>query len=223
MRSIRFASFLVLAATGVIAACHDSSEPPKSTDMASTTPMASSSSSAMATPMPSMTASAAPMPSASADAKPALSDGEIAAVESAANQGEITMAQLASKTSKNAQVKTFATMMITQHTDADTKAKKIGQTAQITPTDNPTSAKLKADNDATMATLKTQKGADFDKTYMDAQVKGHQDVLTAIDEKLMPSVKNADLKTHLGEVRTHVVHHLEKAKEISSSLGGAKP
>lgn len=221
MRSTHLAS-LFLVGLFALPACHDSESPAKSAievPPSPSTPPAPQPTDMASTSKPDTTV-ATP-----ADTKPAaakLSDGEIAAVESAANQGEIAMAQLANKTSKNAQVKSFASMMVKDHTEADTKAKKIGQTAKITPTENEVSSKVKSDGDATMTTLKAAKGAEFDRAYMDAQVKAHTDVLSAIDDKLLPNVQNAELKKHLEDVRTHVAHHLEKAKEISQALPAAK-
>lgn len=213
---------LLLVGLLALPACHDSEAPAKSTmdvPPPPPTPPAPQPTDMASTNKPD-TQVASTM-----DTKPAapkLSDAEIAAVESAANQGEIQMAQLANKTSKNAQVKSFATMMVKDHTEADTKAKKIAQTAKITPAENEVSSKVKSDGEATMTTLKAAKGAEFDRAYMDAQVKAHTDVLATIDDKLLPNVQNAEMKAHLTEVRGHVAHHLEKAKEISGALPAAK-
>lgn len=115
-------------------------------------------------------------------------------------------------------------MMIKEHGDAETKGKKLSKDASITPSENDVSKKMKSDSEAAVASLKNQKGAECDKAYMETQVKMHTDVLSAIDEKLLPNAKNADLKTHLSDVRTHVSTHLTKAQEISTALasgGGA--
>jgi hypothetical protein len=45
-------------------------------------------------------------------------------------------------------------------------------------------------------------------------------VLSTIDDKLLPSVKNSDLTALLSEVRQHVSMHLAKAEEIASNLSG---
>lgn len=213
---------LILLGVLALPACHDSEAPAKSAidvPPPPPTPPAPQPSDMASTNKPE-TQTATTM-----DTKPAapkLSDAEIAAVEAAANQGEIAMAQLATKTTKNAQVKSFATMMVKDHTEADTKAKKIAQTAKMTPAENEVSSKVKSDGEATMTSLKSQKGAEFDRAYMDAQVKVHTDVLATIDDRLLPNVQNAELKAHLQEVRGHVQHHLEKAKEINQALPAAK-
>ncbi len=160
-------------------------------------------------------------------AKPAekpMTDAEIVAVTSTANNGEIEMAQLATKSATNADVKNFAAMMITQHRDMETKGKALATKAKITPADNDASTQLKTDVATVVSSLKNQKGKDFDKAYMEAQVKAHRDVLNMFDSKLLPNAQNGELKTLLTDARSHVATHLAKAEEIQSKLDTtAKP
>ena len=54
---------------------------------------------------------------------------------------------------------------------------------------------------------------------MDREVAFHQAVLDAVDQTLIPSAQNAELKDLLVKVRPAFVAHLERAKSIRSSLG----
>ena len=155
-----------------------------------------------------------------------LTDAEIVQVTSTANNGEIEMAELAKKTATHADVKSFATMMITQHKEMETKGKALATKAKITPAENEASTALKTEVQTTLTSLKTQKGKDFDKAYMEAQVKAHREVLNVFDNKLLPNAQNSDLKTLLADARSHVAAHLAKAEEIQGKLdsaGAAKP
>jgi putative membrane protein len=216
-----FASLLTIASTA--AACGGEEKPAQApSDMNAPPPPA---------PMPESkpaTTDAKPVETPStetaAPAKPAekpLTDAEIVAVTSTANNGEIEMAQLASKTATNADVKNFAAMMITQHRDMETKGKALAAKAKITPADNEASTALKSDVQSTLTNLKTQKGKEFDKAYMEAQVKAHRDVLNMFDNKLLPNAQNGELKTLLTDARGHVATHLAKAEEISKKLESA--
>lgn len=219
MRSL-FISVLTVAALATVVACGGDEKPAQ--DPSAMTPPPPPA------PMPETkpTAEAKPVETAppvaeAPPAKPAekpLTDGEIVAVTSTANNGEIEMAQLATKTATNADVKNFAAMMITQHRDMETKGKALATKAKITPADNEASTTLKNDVASTVTNLKTQKGKDFDKAYMEAQVKAHRDVLNMIDNKLLPSAQNGELKTMLNDARTHVATHLAKAEEIQQKL-----
>jgi putative membrane protein len=47
----------------------------------------------------------------------------------------------------------------------------------------------------------------------------HEAVLKAVDDTLIPSAQNAELKALLVKVRPAFVAHLDHAKQIQSSLG----
>lgn len=170
---------------------------------------------------PVETAAATPPEPPAKPAEKPLTDAEIVAVTSTANTGEIEMAELAKKTATNTDVKNFAAMMITQHRDMETKGKALATKAKITPADNEASTALKSDVQSTITTLKTQKGKEFDKAYMEAQVKAHKDVLSMFDNKLLPNAQNGELKALLNDARSHVATHLAKAEEISGKLDSA--
>jgi putative membrane protein len=152
------------------------------------------------------------------EAQPTLSDAQIVEITHAANVGEIEQAKLAEKKSKDARVRKFAAMMVKDHADADAKGMKVAKKASLTPTASPTSESLASDAEGNTTSMKSQTGADFDKAYVDAQVKEHQAVLDAIDQKLVPSAQNADLKMYLGDVRTAVATHLQHAKDLQNDL-----
>ncbi len=148
----------------------------------------------------------------------ALSDGQIVAITSAANEGEIAMAELAKKNADSARVKSFATTMISEHGSAEAKGKSISQSANIQPVESDVSRRLKADADSTLASLRDQKGKAFDKAYVNAQVKMHRQVLATIDDELLPNASNPQLKKHLDDVRKHVASHLAKAEDLEKKV-----
>ncbi len=80
------------------------------------------------------------------------------------------------------------------------------------------SSSLEGDAKSATDNMKSQTGADFDKSYVEAQVKEHQAVLDAIDQKLAPSATNADLKAYLAAVRPKIAMHLEHAQELQKKL-----
>src|SRR5439155_26429858 len=90
---------------------------------------------------------------------------------------------------------------------------------KVTPQDNDTSRSIKKGGDVNVATLKTLKGAAFDKAYVDHEVAYHQAVLDAVDKTLIPNASNADLKALLVKVRPAFVAHLDHAKHLQASLG----
>lgn len=153
-----------------------------------------------------------------------LTDGEIAAIVKAANNGELEMAKLAKTKAKDKRVKEFATMMVKDHTDMNKSSDAVVKKGKIEVKDNEISAHMNDDAKTTLDTLKAAaKGADFDKAYIDAQVNAHTQVLDSIDKQLMPNVQNADLKAELEKARPKVEAHLGQAKEIQASLAAPAP
>lgn len=151
-----------------------------------------------------------------------LTDEQILQVVHVANLGEIEQAKIAQQKAKNAKAKAFAAMMVKDHTDADAKGNDLAKKNNLTPSDSPVSTALKTDSDKTVEQLKTQTGADFDRAYIDAQVKVHQTVLDTLTSKLLPSAKNAEVKTLLQTIQPKIEAHLKEAQEIQKTLATAK-
>jgi len=234
LSSTALVSFVAVVAMGVTIGCGGSDQPAKSPDETTTAAM---------TPPPPVTPGE-PVAAAGAattgregdpsqtppaalstgngtsptEAQPNLTDAQIVEITHTANTGEIEQAKLAQTKAKDARVKKFAAMMVKDHSEADAKGMKLAKKASLTPTASPTSESLASDAQSNTTALKSQVGTDFDKAYVDVQVKEHQAVLDTIDQKLVPSAQNADLKAYLADVRTAVATHLEHAKDLQSAL-----
>ncbi len=64
-------------------------------------------------------------------------------------------------------------------------------------------------------------GASFDRAYTANEVTYHENLLGAIDQVLIPSAQNGELKALLEQTRPAVVDHLRHAKELQSSEGNS--
>ncbi|HEX3096576.1 MAG TPA: DUF4142 domain-containing protein [Usitatibacter sp.] len=146
-------------------------------------------------------------------------DAQIAHIVVTANQVDIDAGKLAESKSKNAEVKAFGKQMVTDHTGVNKQATALAKKLGVKPEDNPTSESLKKGGADNVKHLKTLKGAEFDKAYVDHEVAYHEQVLDAIDKVLVPSAKNAELKGLIEKVRPAFVAHLEHAKMLQSKLG----
>ena len=151
----------------------------------------------------------------------AVNDAQIASIVVTANQVDIDAGKLAAERASRPEVKKFGELMVTDHTGVNKAAVELVTKLKVTPQDNPTSQSLKAGGDKNVANLKTLKGAAFDKAYVDQEVAYHQAVLDAVDRVLIPGASNAELKALLVKVRPAFVAHLEHAKRVQASLGGA--
>lgn len=171
-----------------------------------------------AIPQPEGSATA---PAPAAAPTPQMNDAQIGAFLAAANKAEIDSSQLVKK-SKSADVKKLAAEMIKDHTAADKKGKALMAKASIQPDASAEDVKtLESKAQGAIEQLKGLKGAELDKAYVDAQVTMHQEVIDALDQRLLPAAQNADLKAFMTEIRPKLQAHLDHAKAVQAKLGAA--
>jgi len=148
-------------------------------------------------------------------------DAQIAAIVVTANQVDIDAGKLAVAKARAREVKDFGQLMVTDHTGVNKSATELVQKLNVTPQPSATSKSLQKGGDDNLAALRKLDGAAFDKAYVDHEVAYHQNVLDAVDKTLIPNARNAELKALLVKVRPAFVAHLEHAKRLKSTLGGA--
>lgn len=153
---------------------------------------------------------------------PDLSDPEVAHVAVTANSIDIDLAKLAQSRTHNHDVKQFATTMITDHSAVNAQASALAGKLGVTPKDNAVSQSLLKGAAEARATVEPLKGKAFDKAYIDREVAYHQAVLDALDNLLIPTTSNAELKQLLVDVRPAIATHLEHAKKLQSTLVASK-
>ena len=147
-----------------------------------------------------------------------VNDAQIASIVVTANQVDIDAGQFAASRATRDEIKTFAQLMVTDHTGVNKAATDLAAKLKVTPEDNPTSRSLKADGEKSLTHLKTLKGAAFDKAYIDREVAYHQQVIDALDSTLIPGATNEELKALLVKVRPAFIAHLEHAKRLQTSM-----
>ena len=136
------------------------------------------------------------------------------------NQMEISLAQVAQK-SGSANVKDYAKTLLSDHQSADKDLTAFAKTHKLMaiPADKPmTDADRQDDKDMTtaMAHLKTLKGAEFDKEYLNMMVTGHDKELTKIDVAISGAA-DSDLKSMLQSVKPVLQRHADQARDLQKS------
>jgi putative membrane protein len=149
-----------------------------------------------------------------------LTDAQISHILETANTAEVEAGRMALGKARDARVKRFAQTMVDQHGDANKKLTSLMQKNNMTAAESSASQRLRSDAQNEAERLRAKTGADFDQAYIDAQVKQHQEVLDTIDQKLLPSATNDELRSQLQQMRAHVATHLNEAQQIQASLGG---
>jgi putative membrane protein len=125
---------------------------------------------------------------------------------------EIQAAQIAQTRSKNADIKAFAKMMVTDHTATMKAMAPLAAAAGQTPAD-----KLDQRRQGFIDNLKSASDADFDKTYVDQQVAAHQEALDLM-QGYAKDGSDAGLKDGAAKTAPKVQMHLDKIKSIQASM-----
>jgi putative membrane protein len=147
-----------------------------------------------------------------------VTDAQIAAIVVTANQVDVDAGALMASKTSNAEVKSFAELMVTDHNAVNRAAVDLVTKLKVTPEDNPTSLSLKAGGEKNLAALKKLHGPVLDKAYVDHEVAYHEQVIDALDKILIPGATNEELKNLLVKVRPAFVAHLEHAKALQTAM-----
>ncbi|WHU02790.1 DUF4142 domain-containing protein [Sphingomonas sp. NIBR02145] len=123
---------------------------------------------------------------------------------------EVAAGKLAAQKASTQALKDFGGMMVTAHTGSTAKLKVAG--AKAAPAIVP-NAKLSAEQEANLATLRDTTGADFDTAYKAQQVVAHEKTLAAVQDY----AKNGtvpQLKAFAAEIAPVVQQHLDKIRGL---------
>lgn len=156
-------------------------------------------------------------PAAEAPA-PAISDANIAAIVVTANTIDIQYADLALAKSQHPEVRGFAEMVKKDHQSVNEAAGALVTRLGVTPEMNSVAFDLRDDAETKRLTLRDLEGAAFDSAYAANEITYHTTVLGAIDNALIPSAQNAELKALLVAVRPAVAAHLDHARELAAKV-----
>jgi putative membrane protein len=110
----------------------------------------------------------------------------------------------------NAAEKSFAAMMVKDHTKTSTELKAMVSSGKV-KAELP--AALDSAHQSKLDKLKEQSGADFSKNFNSIQVDAHKDAVDLF-ERYAKSGDNAELKDWAGKTLPALKHHLEMAQNL---------
>lgn len=142
------------------------------------------------------------------DAAVASADQAYVQNAAASDMFEIETSRLALDKAAKPSVKTYAQMMIDEHTKSTNELKPAAQTAGIS-----VPAALPADKQAKVDALRGLSGAEFDRQYLADQRSGHQETLAKVNTYLA-AAPAGPLKDHAAKVTGVVQKHLNSLEKI---------
>jgi putative membrane protein len=137
-------------------------------------------------------------------------------VEDASAKGiaEIEAGKLAIAKGTAADVKSFAQMMIDDHTKANATLRSLAESKKLELSDDA----MLMDKAKTMI-LHVRDGENFDQAYANNQVVAHEQTITLFKEEIKDG-KDADLKKFASDTLPKLEAHLEHAKKLAAAHGG---
>ncbi|MBA4852424.1 DUF4142 domain-containing protein [Emticicia sp. BO119] len=141
-------------------------------------------------------------------AKAQKDDAEMVVDLASGGMFEVELAKVAVQKATSKDVKSFAQMMIDDHTKANTELKNIAEGKNIVL---PTT--LSNDHQKTLNDVSEKNGKDFDRKYMDLMVEDHKKDISKF-EKLADKGNDGDLRTFASKTLPTLNHHREEAERI---------
>jgi putative membrane protein len=128
-----------------------------------------------------------------------------------AGNAEVDASKTALDKSSNADVKTFAQMMVDDHGKAGTELKGLAEQKGVKVSDTPSVAKK-----TEIKMLSERKGSSFDQHYAESiGVKAHQDTIKLF-QKEVDKGTDADVKAWASKTLPTLQHHLEAAQALKT-------
>lgn len=188
----------------VFTGCGNNSSTETTTDTTSTTSTSTSmdTSTTAVTTTPSTTYSATPLTG---------NDSTFAQDAAKAGMMEVEAARVAQQNASNPRVKSFAEMMIRDHSAANDELKSLASAKNFMLSDSLT--KKQKDH---LESMQKMTGAAFDKHYMNMMVKDHGDVAQKF-EKASANCKDTDLKAWAEKTLPTIRMHQDSAKAINQA------
>jgi predicted outer membrane protein len=142
-------------------------------------------------------------------ARPALfSEAEAIGVLHAISDAEMAMARVARERSQNDAVLGYAGVMLADHG-------AFKEAFSAPARDNALSTRIRAAGDSIAQGLASLQGG-LNNTYIEEQIKAHQEALQLLDTAIVPSVRDTAIKNLLTQARPTIVAHLQRAMQILS-------
>jgi putative membrane protein len=139
-------------------------------------------------------------------------------VEDASAKGvaEVEAGKLAQEKGTAADVKSFAEMMIKDHSAANDKLKTLATSKNLEVSDD---AQLMDKAKAKAMILELRSAKSFDQAYANNQVKAHEATIKLFEEEAANG-KDADLKAFATETLPKLKAHLSQAQALAKAHGG---
>jgi putative membrane protein len=147
----------------------------------------------------------------------ALDDATIVAIFDAANTADIETGKLAARRGHSNEVRQFGAMLARDHDMVRQQGRDLAKKLGVTPT-APKDDQGAQNRAAAMQRLSRLRGPAFDRAFLRQEVVFHETVIAAIEETLLPAIKNEELRALVVKVAPAFKAHLDMARNLDKQL-----
>lgn len=151
-----------------------------------------------------------------------LADASTAAILLTSHNADLAAARIAVSRAQHRDVKLLARSLVTDHTSMSVTLTRLVASADITPREDEVSRLLRDQSAARRDTLRRLAAWPFDSAYVESEVRFHADLLVAIDQVFLPSVRNASLKEYVITMRPTIASHLALAEQVRATMAESR-
>ena len=158
----------------------------------------------------------------SSTSSPAADSGDAAILTKlvTVDQNEIKMARTAEKKKISAAALHYARMLRDQNQQNLSDTQKLSHKLHLSPRQTSETEEMRKKGATELAQLRPLDGPEFERAFIDAMVKGHEEVMAMLDDGIAQA-KNDEVKAHLQSTREAVATHLSEAKQLQGSVAAS--
>jgi putative membrane protein len=149
--------------------------------------------------------------------QPALDDATIVAMFDNANTADIETGKLAAQRGHSNEVRQFGAMLARDHQMVRQQGRDLAKKLDVTPTP-PSGDQSAQDHAAAMQRLSGLSGPEFDRAFLQHEVVFHEAAIAAIENTLLPSITNEELRAMVVKVAPAFKAHLDMARNLGQQL-----
>jgi putative membrane protein len=135
------------------------------------------------------------------------------------NTAEIQLSKLAARKASSPRVKDVANKLAADHAKNREEERALAQKLNVALTPDAAGEKAVADSEALPPELKGKTGLDFDKAFVEHEIKEHEVNIEKLQNQLLPAAQNAEMKAYLQRTLTAMEGHLAELKQVQQQLG----
>ena len=145
-------------------------------------------------------------------------DAEILGLLAEIDDQELRLADEAQVRSPNVAIQGYAGRLHREHVRSLDETERVAREAILIPAGETDAIQdLRTDGGDELARLAELGGAEFDRAFLDATVRGHQQTLDLIDDGLLQHAFDPAVRQHLERTRGYVAEQLERARRLRST------